>query len=183
MNYCPICGQRVDLMRPFQCPGCSEWQWSNAKPAAGVLLEHNGKVLLIRRAFDPWCGYWDVPGGFCDGLEHPEEAAVREAQEELGLNVELCGLLGMWMDTYGTHEHADFILNIYYLARWEGDEAPEFVLDLAEASEGKWFGPDELPEDMGFPNHQPAIVATWAQVMSGERELTPLPERSPKPTA
>ena len=45
-----------------------------------------GKVLLLRRAMEPYEGYWDVPGGFCDAAEHPMRAAERELAEELGLS-------------------------------------------------------------------------------------------------
>ncbi len=174
MNFCPNCGQRVDLVRPFQCPGCEHWQWSNPKPCAGVLIEHKGKVLLLYRAFEPWKDHWDIPGGFCDGGEHPDDAAVREVKEELGLDIALTGLLGMWMDTYGVDEHAESTLNIYYLARWGHDKAPSITLDFHEASRTEWFGPDEIPNGVAFPGHQPAVIATWAQVFRGQRRLGPL---------
>ncbi len=151
-----------------------DWQWSNPKPCAGVLIEFQGKVLLLYRAFEPWKNHWDVPGGFCDWGEHPKDAAVREVREELGLEVELSGLLGMWMDTYGEGEDPDSTLNIYYLARWPGGTAPDLVLDEDEASRAEWFGPEELPSDIGFPNHQPALLRVWAEVASGQRELCPL---------
>lgn len=178
LNYCPACGEHVELVRPFQCPQCQTWQWSNAKPAAGVLIEHDGKILLQRRSFEPWNGHWDIPGGFCDGNEHPEDAAIREVQEELGIDVKLSGLLGMWMDTYGTAEYADAILNIYFLAHWDQATPPKVRLDPSEASEWQWFGAEEVPKDIGFPNHQPAVVATWAQVAQGHRQLGPMPART-----
>lgn len=177
MNFCPACGYRVAKTRPFQCEECGTWQWANPKPCAGVLLEYDGQILLLRRAFEPWKGYWDIPGGFCDLDEHPADAAVREVQEELGIEVELAGLLGMWMDTYGEGKHPDRTLNIYYLARWSGQERPVLTLDLDEASSAEWFDPDSLPPDIGFPNHQPAVVSVWAQVCRGERVLTSLPAR------
>ncbi len=175
MNFCPNCGQRVDLVRPFQCLACEVWQWSNPKPCAGVLIEHKGKVLLLHRAFEPWKDHWDIPGGFCDGGEHPNDAAVREVKEELGLDITLTGLIGMWMDTYGESANAESILNVYYLVRWEGDEPPSIILDLNEASRAQWFGPDELPNTIGFPGHMPAAIAAWASVASGQRELGVLP--------
>ena len=50
-------------------------------------MVHDGKVLLLKRAIDPYRGYWDIPGGFCDGPELPVDAAVREVFEETGWSI------------------------------------------------------------------------------------------------
>lgn len=174
MKFCPSCGESINLVRPFQCPSCQTWQWLNPKPCAGVLIEHKGKVLLLRRALEPWKDHWDIPGGFCDGGEHPRDAAVREVKEELGIYVEVVGLLGMWMDTYGEGVRPDTTLNIYYLAHWDSDEPPVLTLDKVEASSAAWFGPDDLPVDIGFPTHMPAAVAAWAAVAEGKAVVGPV---------
>ena len=57
--------------------------------------------MLVRRAHDPYDGCWDIPGGFCDLREHPSDAAVREAREETGLEVEPTGLVGCGSTTTG----------------------------------------------------------------------------------
>jgi 8-oxo-dGTP diphosphatase len=53
-------------------------------------------IVLIERANPPFG--WAVPGGFVDVGETLEQAAVREAKEETGLNVRLTGLLGIYSD-------------------------------------------------------------------------------------
>jgi len=53
-----------------------------------------GQVLLIRKARGPYAGLWDLPGGGIEFGESPEEAVLREFQEETGLAVvdlALCG--------------------------------------------------------------------------------------------
>ncbi len=168
MTFCSACGERVEAVRPFACEHCGEQFWANPRPCAGVLVEHEGEVLLIRRAHEPWIGTWDVPGGFCEVGEHPERTALRELEEETGItNVELADQLGMWMDTYGPAEHPLSILNVYYVALASG-ERPVPELDPVEASEFGWFGPDALPE-MGFPNHQPAVLQAWAASYEARR--------------
>lgn len=68
------------------------------KLAVDILVEENGKILLIKRNFEPFKGKWALPGGFVELGETVEQAAVREAEEETGLEVELEGILGVYSD-------------------------------------------------------------------------------------
>ncbi len=63
-----------------------------------ILIVQSGKLVLIRRRNPPFQGQWALPGGFVDVGETVEEAAVREANEETGLDVELQGLVGVFSD-------------------------------------------------------------------------------------
>jgi 8-oxo-dGTP diphosphatase len=56
----------------------------------------DGRVLVIERRNDP--AGWALPGGFVDVGETVEAAAIREAREETGLDVELVTLLGVYSD-------------------------------------------------------------------------------------
>lgn len=53
-----------------------------------ALVDGTLKVLLIRRAHEPFAGKWAIPGGFLEMEETAEDAARRELREETGLNVE-----------------------------------------------------------------------------------------------
>lgn len=55
--------------------------------AASVAIVKDGRVLLVRRAREPFAGRWTLPGGRCEPGETPEQTAVREVREELGLLV------------------------------------------------------------------------------------------------
>lgn len=57
---------------------------------------HDGKIVLVERRNEP--SGWALPGGFVDIGETVEQAAVREAKEETGLDVQLHGLLGVYSD-------------------------------------------------------------------------------------
>ena len=57
---------------------------------------------------------WDVPGGFVEPLEHPEQAVRRELLEETGLEVAVGELIGVFADVYGEDGVATF--NLYYSA-------------------------------------------------------------------
>jgi 8-oxo-dGTP diphosphatase len=63
-----------------------------------VVIPSEGKVVLIRRASDPFEGQWALPGGFVEVGETVEQAALREAAEETGLAVELARLVGVYSD-------------------------------------------------------------------------------------
>ena len=196
-RYCPMCGsalleQEIDGRLRGVCPACGYVHWRNAKPCAGALIIRNGKVLLVRRAVEPFRGYWDIPGGFCEADEHPAEAALREVREETGLAVELTGLLGLWLDEYA----GSTTLNVYYLARPLGRR-----LQVGDDADGAaWFAPTALPTLIAFENGRQALMAwasgdqtpmhlrgtsrTWSTPHAGAvPAVTPDSERGPTPSS
>lgn len=62
--------------------------------AADVIAEIGDRIVLIERKNFPYG--WALPGGFVDFGETVEQAAVREAREEISLDVELRALLGVY---------------------------------------------------------------------------------------
>ncbi len=58
-------------------------------PAVGVVVVEDGNVLLVRRGRGAYTGAWAVPGGRQRFGESREQAAIREAKEETGLDVEI----------------------------------------------------------------------------------------------
>ncbi len=145
-------------MRPV-CPGCGWIAFGNAKPAVGVLIERERKLLLVRRERAPFKGYWDIPGGFLEEDEHPRTGAVREAREETGLRIAIDDLLGVYHDRSGD----TYTLNLYYHAHVLGgrERAGDDADDL------KWFGRADLPKRIAFPGHAKQVLRDWlkAQVM------------------
>jgi ADP-ribose pyrophosphatase YjhB (NUDIX family) len=77
----------------WQCSTCGYIHYENPVPGVGVLIEHDGRLLLIQRGMPPHAGEWTFPSGFIEIDETAEDAAVREAFEETGLRIALTGLL------------------------------------------------------------------------------------------
>ncbi len=75
--------------------------WS--KVVAGcVIRNEEGKYLLVQESRPKVYGLWNLPAGHVDKGETIEEAAIREAREETGLEVELVRKLGIWHETTDT---------------------------------------------------------------------------------
>ena len=174
-RFCSACAAPLPHVPPVTCPVCRAEHWRDPKPCAGAVVEREGRILLVRRARDPWKGCWDVPGGYCELEEHPASTAVREVKEEVGLHVDVTGYLGAWPDVYGPAGSADAekaTLNLYYTARAVGGE--EGTGDPAETLEIGWFGPDEFPRDLAFPRHIAPVLEAWRRVFTSRMKLQPL---------
>ena len=65
--------------------------------ADSVILKEN-QVLLIKRGHEPFKDMWALPGGFIEDLESAEEACIREAKEETGLDVKIKKMVGVYSD-------------------------------------------------------------------------------------
>jgi colanic acid biosynthesis protein WcaH len=90
-----------------------------------VVLERDGSVLLARRTNEPAAGEFFWPGGRLYKGEEPEAAAHRVAREELGIEVELLGRVGVfnhfWDTTSVEGVDSRHTVNLAYHARQTGD--------------------------------------------------------------
>ncbi len=163
--FCTYCGNGLAELPPTQCKTCGEPHWLNPKPSASALIVNDDAVLLVQRANDPWRGGWDIPGGFCNPAEHPEATAIREAKEEVGLDIEIVGFLGIWTDVYpnqtanSSDRPAETTLNIYYLART--DQPEQHKVNPSEVSQTRYFNYWQLPETLAFPDQLVPVLNAW----------------------
>ncbi len=142
-KFCPRCGAEVahedkyGMVRPV-CPQCGWIHFVDPKVAAAVLIEWDGRVLLVRRTNEPFRGLWTLPAGFVNGGEDPAEAAARECLEETGLTVHVTHVL----DVIAGREHnrgADFII-VYHAEVISGT-----LLAADDADAVEWFAREALP--------------------------------------
>ena len=158
-RFCVRCGNEVAREgRRVRCPVCGFVYYASSKPTACALcVDGHGRVLLARRAGEPFKGRWDLPGGFLEEGEHPLDALRRELREETGLEVEPTDFVGVWMDRYAYETHTTSTLNLYWTARvLRGSPAP-----ADDVSELAWFSPNELPGEEEFAFHIADVLRTW----------------------
>ncbi|HII60557.1 NUDIX domain-containing protein [Pyrococcus horikoshii] len=63
-----------------------------------IVIIYNNGIVLIRRKNEPYKGFLALPGGFVEYGEKVEDAAIREAKEETGLDVKLLRIVGVYSD-------------------------------------------------------------------------------------
>ena len=102
MNFCSHCGKPVELRIPpgdhrarYVCVHCGAIHYQNPRIIAGAVPEHEGRILLCRRAIEPRLGFWTVPAGFMENGETMQQAAARESYEEALIHVEIGSLLSV----------------------------------------------------------------------------------------
>ena len=84
--------------------------------AADIITEIGDKVVLIeRRNFPPG---WAIPGGFVDFGETVEDAAIREAREEISLEVAIRAILGVY--SRPDRDPRGQTITVVYVARASG---------------------------------------------------------------
>ena len=138
------------MVRPT-CPSCGYVWYRNPVPAAGVLLVEAGRVLLVKRRWEPRAGDWCLPAGFMEAGERPEQTAVRELQEETGVIAQLTGLFGVYAGFDDPRVRAVLIL---YTGIATGGQARAGD----DASELAWFPLDALPDELAFASHRQALA-------------------------
>jgi 8-oxo-dGTP diphosphatase len=157
IRHCSRCGARLAASPPTTCAACGYQLFVNPRPTGTVIVldrEDGDRYLAIRRVREPNAGAWDLPGGFCDGFEHPADTAVREAREELGVEVRLGAFVGMYVGSYLFQEEELPILDCFWLATIESGD---ITLDPAEASALTWADLASPPK-MAFPTMDAALA-------------------------
>ncbi len=165
--FCARCGAAmerrvVDDRERDVCPACGFILYRNPVPAVGVVVALEGRLVLVRRRYEPRAGCWALPAGFMELGESAEDAAIRECHEETGLLVRVDHLLGVY--SIGEGERTGLL--IIYAATATGGE----LVAADDATEAGTFAPDALPEPMAFPTHVQAI-SRWRREQRAGTQL------------
>ncbi len=101
----------------------------------GLVIRKGEKILLVKRATKPYVGFWTIPGGHVEHGETIEEAAIREAREEVG-EIKLGKLITVWIhDVDIMHRHRAHFFFAELLSDVKLNE---------EASEYRWLSIEEM---------------------------------------
>ena len=106
-----------------------------------IIVENKNGILLIKRKNPP--GGWALPGGFVEYGESRDSAAVREAKEETGLDVELTRQFHTYSDPERDPRH--HTITTVFIAKAAGK-----AVAGDDAKEVGIFGRDGLPEQIAF---------------------------------
>jgi len=150
MNFCNQCGARVELRVPpgdhlprFLCDQCGTVHYENPRIVVGCVPEHQGRILICKRAIEPRLGFWTIPAGFMENNETLQQGAARESQEEALAEVKIGSLLAI---VHVLHAHQ---VHVFFRATLE---TPEFGAG-PESLEVKLVTPEEIPwGEIAFPS-------------------------------
>ena len=148
MKFCNQCGAEVvgkipagDKRLRYVCISCEAIHYQNPKIVAGCIPEHEGKVLLCKRAIEPRYGYWTLPAGFMELEETSLEAALRETLEEANARVTVSELYTVF--------NLPNVSQVYMMYRSQLQDLDFSAGD--ESLEVKLFAEDEIPwDDIAF---------------------------------
>jgi len=110
--------------------------------ADGAVIQ-DGKILLVKRKFEPFKDKWALPGGFVEYGETVENAAVREVLEETGLETKVKHLIGVYSDP--ERDPRGHTITVVYLLEIQGGK----LLSGDDATDASFFGFSNLP-DLSF---------------------------------
>jgi 8-oxo-dGTP diphosphatase len=157
-RFCPVCGHALAsrLLKAGEperlvCTGCGFVFYLDPKVAVGTIIrDDQGHIVLVRRAIEPGYGKWVFPGGYVDRGEQVQVAAVREAREEAGLEIQINRLI----DVYSYPDRAPIII-VYTATMIGGCLACD-----DEGLEARFFAPDAIPwDELAFRSTHDALKA------------------------
>ncbi|MBP6870284.1 NUDIX domain-containing protein [Candidatus Babeliales bacterium] len=120
-----------------------------------LIVRKNHQILLLKRNKDKVCGgFYAFPGGGVDGNEPVTTATVREAQEEIGVTIDLKDLKFVHVFHFSRKNDVEYVNFFFEVQQWQGvpeNKEPE------KCDEAVWFDLDHLPEKI-LPSHQHVLA-------------------------
>lgn len=155
MNFCSQCGKPLVVETPpgdhlprHVCRGCGSIHYQNPKIVVGCVPEHEGRLLICKRAIEPRLGYWTIPAGFMENGETLQQGAARECLEEAMAEVQIGSLLAVANVLGARQVHVFFRARLAEPRFGPGPESLE--VKLVEAADIPW-------PDIAFPSTEFAL--------------------------
>ena len=127
--------------------------------AVDIIIFFDNKLTLIKRGREPFKDCFALPGGFVEYGETVENAAVREAKEETGLDVHQLSLLGVYSKP--NRDPRGHTVSVVYYGKGSGtpkagDDAKEIFL----------FELNSIPNNLSFDHNK--IINDFLKLKRGE---------------
>ncbi|MEV0591088.1 NUDIX domain-containing protein [Nonomuraea cavernae] len=108
----------------------------------GCVFDESGRLLVARHGD---VGLWAAPGGGLDPDERPEDAVARELREELGIDIAVRGLIGVYggpefRTVYSNGHQCGYMIAVYGCVLTSGTPVP----DGDEITDARWVAEQEL---------------------------------------
>ncbi|MDF1775684.1 MAG: 8-oxo-dGTP diphosphatase MutT [Rhizobiaceae bacterium] len=119
--------------------------------SACALVDADRRILIAQRpAGKSMAGLWEFPGGKVEAGETPEDAIIRELQEELGIITQIACLAPL---TFASHAYETFhlLMPLFICRRYQGVAQP------LEGQTLKWVEPRKLRDYPMPPADEPLI--------------------------
>lgn len=151
-KYCPYCATELkvrkrDKRKQKFCPNCGWVYYPHVFTAVNAVVIKNNKILLVKRAREPFINSWQLPGGYVNFGEHPDETVIRELKEETGLKTKKLELLVMIQSD--EDPRAPGLFAFFYKVTANGDA---HNMDSSENKNVGWFDMGHLPK-IGWKSH------------------------------
>jgi len=157
-RFCERCGSRltqeeIEGRIRSVCPACEFVVYLDPKVAAGVIITLDERLVLLKRGIEPSIGKWVFPGGYVDVGEPTHQAAAREAREEVGLEVAIEDLLGVY-----SYSGVQVVLVVYTGRVTGGNLQGNF-----ESLDVQTFFPCDIPwQELAFDSTREALKS-WVE--------------------
>ncbi len=100
---------------------CEICEFNNPKSTATAIVIKDQKVLVLKRNEEPFKGMWDLPGGYANLGETPEDCIKRELVEELGVKIKSCTPMKEISGEAEFNGKKFAVLNSFFLVDIRGD--------------------------------------------------------------
>lgn len=187
-SYQALVGETVTVCTPRLDMHPTDWVYKDALPertdvdvvvqkainvslprcVVGIALLRDGangkEALMVKAARGMTTGMWNIPGGFVEFNEHPEDAVVREGREELGITCRPQRLIGVYSELFDKPGHAHHLYGFMYACTADSHDIQR---DPDEIAETRWF---PLKDAMEATRNPFAVAALRRLLAEAERD-------------
>ena len=161
-KFCAWCSGILLWKESFAaCQSCGKHLFLNPRPCTAIFVLHENNILFLKRSIEPKKGFLDLPGGFVDlEDESIEDGAIRELDEEIGINIKKTSLSYIGSNLYRKYSYQGVAiptLTSYFLTSVSLQRSKSIQLDH-ENSDFTWIPLQKIKD------HELAFDVYWEMI-------------------